>query len=265
MTGGSVHRAARRLTSAGSEALDEMVAEEVAVALVYNGVSHAVMMATPCDLEDFARGFSLTERIVEKPSEIYDIEVEPAERGIEVRLRIAGQRMAGLQARRRTLAGRTGCGLCGVDSLDEAMRPVAISSATETVSRQAIERAMAALPVEQRINRLNGATHAAGWARPDGTLVAVREDVGRHNALDKLGGALARSGLAASGGFVVVTSRCSYEMVHKAAALGAAAIAAVSAPTSLAIETAEQAGIALVAFVREGRLTVYANADRISA
>src|SRR5437763_897377 len=153
---GSLHRQARRLTAAGEETLDEIVAEEVAVALVYNGVSHAVMMATPCDLEDFARGFSLTERIVEKPSEIYDIEVEPIGRGIEVRLRIAAQRMAGLQERRRSLAGRTGCGLCGVESLDEAMRPVAILPTTGTVSRLAIERAMAALPVEQRINRLNG-------------------------------------------------------------------------------------------------------------
>jgi FdhD protein len=173
--------------------------------------------------------------------------------------------MAGLQQRRRTLAGRTGCGLCGVDSLEEAMRPVATSQAAETVSRQAIWNAMAALPARQQINRLNGATHAAGWAAADGTLLAVREDVGRHNALDKLGGALARSGAAIQGGFVVVTSRCSYEMVHKAAALRAAAIAAVSAPTSLAIETAEQAGIALVAFVRDGRLTVYANAGRIVA
>jgi FdhD protein len=133
------------------------------------------------------------------------------------------------------------------------------------VSRAAIERAMSALPGLQRINKLNGATHAAGWATPDGTLVAVREDVGRHNALDKLGGALAAGNGVASGGFVVVTSRCSYEMVQKAAALGAVAIAAVSAPTSLAIETAEQAGIALVAFVRAGRLTVYANAARVTA
>jgi formate dehydrogenase accessory protein FdhD len=262
VTDGSVHRAARRLTAAGSEALDEIVAEEVAVALVYNGVSHAVMMATPCDLEDFARGFSLTERIVEKPSEIYDIEVEPVERGIEVRLDIAAQRMVRLQERRRTLSGRTGCGLCGVDSIEAAMRPVTVLGAKLPVARGAIERAMAALPLEQRLNRVNGATHAAGWARPDGTLIAVREDVGRHNALDKLGGALAKSG-APQPGFVVVTSRCSYEMVHKAAALGAAAIAAVSAPTSLAIETAEQAGIALAAFVREGRVTVYANAERI--
>jgi FdhD protein len=267
---GSLHRQARRLTEAGAEALDEVVAEEVAVALVYNGVSHAVMMATPCDLEDFARGFSLTEHIVEKPSEIYDIEIEEIERGgggrgFEVRLDIASQRMAALQTRRRSMSGRTGCGLCGVDSLDAALRPVPRSAGQGRVSRAAIQRAMAALPGEQKINRQNGATHAAGWATADGTLVAVREDVGRHNALDKLGGSLAKAGTPTKGGFVVVTSRCSYEMVQKAAALGAVAIAAVSAPTSLAIETAEQAGIALVAFVRESRLTVYANPDRIEA
>ena len=271
---GSIHRTARRLTAEGSEALDEIVAEEVAVALVYNGISHAVMMATPCDLEDFGRGFSFTERIVEKASEVYDIDVEDMRdsagvRGIEVRLEIAAQRMVGLQKRRRTLAGRTGCGLCGVDSLEAALRPVPVVTAVGSVRRQAIEQAMTTLPDEQRLNRVNGATHAAGWASPDGRLIAVREDVGRHNALDKLAGALmARMSAGAAlepGGFVVVTSRCSYEMVQKAAALGATAIAAVSAPTSLAIETAERAGIALVAFVREGRLTAYAHADRIIA
>jgi FdhD protein len=262
---GSVRRPARRLTAGGGETGEETVAEEVAIALVYNGISHAVMMATPCDLEDFARGFSLTERIVERPSEIYDIEVEPIGRGIEVRLEIAAQRMAGLQERRRSLAGRTGCGLCGVDSLDAALRAVAAVSDPRPVARPSIERAMAGLPEHQKINRTNGATHAAGWAAADGTLVAVREDVGRHNALDKLAGALARGGGAEPGGFVVVTSRCSYEMVQKAAAIGASAIAAVSAPTSLAIETAEQAGVALVAFVRDGRLTAYAHADRITA
>lgn len=271
---GSIHRTARRLTADGSEALDEIVAEEVAVALVYNGISHAVMMATPCDLEDLGRGFSFTERIVEKASEVYDIDIEDMRdsagvHGIEVRLEIAAQRMVGLQKRRRTLAGRTGCGLCGVDSLEAALRPVSVVAASGSVRRQAIEQAMVALPGEQRLNRVNGATHAAGWATPDGRLIAVREDVGRHNALDKLAGALmARMSAGAameSGGFVVVTSRCSYEMVQKAAALGATAIAAVSAPTSLAIETAEQAGIALVAFVREGRLTAYAHADRIIA
>ena len=262
---GSVRRAARRLTAGGSEALEETVAAEVAVALVYNGISHAVMMATPCDLEDFARGFSLTERIVERPSEIYDIEAEPAGRGIEVRLEIAAQRMAGLKERRRSLAGRTGCGLCGVDSLDAALRSLPAVSNPLPVARLAIERAMKELPGHQKINQMNGATHAAGWASAAGALVAVREDVGRHNALDKLAGALALRGDAGPGGFVVVTSRCSYEMVQKAAAIGASAIAAVSAPTSLAIETAEQAGVALVAFVREGRLTAYAHADRITA
>ena len=263
-----MHRPARRLTAAGAETLDEIVVEEVAVALVYNGISHAVMMTSPRDLEDFARGFSLTEGIVARPSEIYEIEVETAGRGIEIKLRIAAQRMAALQERRRNLAGRTGCGLCGVDSLDAALRPVPPSSGAGTVSRRAIEKAMAALPAHQPLNRENGATHAAGWAEADGTLGAVREDVGRHNALDKLAGAMAviRAGAAGStsGGFVVVTSRCSYEMVQKAAAMGAAAIAAVSAPTSLAIETAQQAGVLLVAFVRDGRLTAYANTDLIA-
>ncbi|HKY91223.1 MAG TPA: formate dehydrogenase accessory sulfurtransferase FdhD [Nevskiaceae bacterium] len=263
MTEGSVHRAARRLTVAGGEALDEIVAEEVAVALVYNGISHAVMMATPCDLEDFARGFSLTERIVEKPSEIYDIEVEPVDRGIEVRLDIAAQRMVRLQERRRSLAGRTGCGLCGVDSIDAAMRPVTVVGATSPVSRQAIERAMAALPLEQRINRVNGATHAAGWSRPDGTLVAVREDVGRHNALDKLIGHLLTTKADLARGFLVITSRASYEMVLKAAVAGMPIVVAISAPTAYAVRIAEEAGITLVGFARRDRHTVYACPGRI--
>jgi FdhD protein len=260
---GSLRLSATRLQAAGNEALDEIVAEEVAVALVYNGISHAVMMATPCDLEDFARGFSLSERIVEEPSEIFDIEVESVGRGIEIRLEISSQRLAGLQQRRRSLAGRTGCGLCGVESLDAALRPVHPVVPEGSVSAAAIRRAMAELPAYQRINKLNGATHAAGWAAADGRLITVREDVGRHNALDKVLGALARSGDAKPGGFVVVTSRCSYEMVQKAAAGGALAIAAVSAPTSLAIETAEQAGMALIAFVRGERMTAYAHAERM--
>lgn len=260
---GSMRVMARRLTATGGDTRDETVAQEVAIALVYNGISHAVMMATPCDLEDFARGFSLTERIVERPSEIYDIEAEPVGRGIQMRLEIAAQRMASLQERRRSLAGRTGCGLCGVESLDAALRAVRRVETTTPVARRAVERAMAALPAQQGINRLNGGTHAAGWADVDGRLVAVREDIGRHNALDKLAGSLAKQDRTRSGGFVVITSRCSYEMVQKAAAIGATAIAAVSAPTSLAIETAEQAGIALIAFVRDGRLTAYAHANRI--
>lgn len=266
---GSVHLPARRLTASGVEPVDEVVAEEVAVALVYNGVSHAVMMATPCDLEDLGRGFSLTEGIVDRPSQIYDIEVEELAargglRGFEVRIEIASERMMALRERRRTLAGRTGCGLCGVETLDAALRPVSFVQEPGAIAPAAIARAMAALPGAQRLNRENGASHAAGWAAVDGTLIAMREDVGRHNALDKLAGALARDP-PEGGGFVVVTSRCSYEMVQKAAAIGAIAIAAVSAPTSLAIATAEQGGLALVAFVREGRLTVYAHPERIAA
>jgi formate dehydrogenase accessory protein FdhD len=264
---GSIHRAARRLSAAGGESLDEIVVEEAAVALVYNGISHAVMMATPCDVEDLARGFTLTEGIVAAPAEIYDVEVEPVGRGFEARLEIAAQRMAALQERRRNLAGRTGCGLCGVESLEAALRPVSIVPPALEVSRAAIERAVAALPGRQPLNRQNGATHAAAWADAGGALIAVREDVGRHNALDKLAGALVmlqKKGTPLEpGGFVVVTSRCSYEMVQKAAAIGAVAIAAVSAPTSLAIETAEQAGMTLAAFVREGRLTLYAHSERI--
>jgi FdhD protein len=262
---GFVHRPAHRFTAIGDEATDEIVVEEVAVALVYNGISHAVMMASPRDLEDFARGFSLTEGIVARRSEIYDIAVEEVGDGIEVKLEIASQRMSALRERRRSLAGRSGCGLCGVDSLNAAMRPAPFLKANGPVSRAAIQQAMSALPRLQPVNRQSGATHAAGWADREGTLVAVREDVGRHNALDKLAGAVAESGGALPGGFVVVTSRCSYEMVQKAAAMGAAAIAAMSAPTSLAIDTAGQAGIPLLAFVREGRLTAYALAERVSA
>ena len=264
--GGSIQTTARRLTPAGAELRDEVVAQEVAVALVYNGVSHAVMMATPCDLEDFARGFTLTEHLVEKPSEIYDIEVEPnaaaASRSISRSPPSACRRCRSGGAPWRAAPAAA----CAASTASRRrLRPVPATRATATVKRAAIARAMAALPPEQRINRDNGATHAAGWATLDGTLVTVREDVGRHNALDKLAGAIAKLGTLGEPGFVVVTSRCSYEMVQKAAAIDAAAIAAVSAPTSLAIETAEQAGLALVAFVRDNRLTVYAHGERIEA
>src|SRR5258706_2026408 len=176
---GSLHRPARRLTAAGAETLDEIVAEEVAVALVYNGVSHAVMMATPCDLEDFARGFTLTERLVEKPSEIYDIEVAPMGRGIECRLEIASQRMAALQERRRSLAGRTGCGLCGVDSLDAALRPVPPSAGARALPRPAIGKAKAGLPRRAPRHKEKGAPHAAGRGPPGGAVPARGREVCR--------------------------------------------------------------------------------------
>lgn len=242
-----------------------LVAEETAVALSYNGSTHAVMMATPADLEDFGIGFTLTEGIVERAAEIDSVELIETELGIEVRMWLDGDRAGSLAARRRAMSGPVGCGLCGIESLEQARRaPLRVASDTTFHARDLLA-AMQALAPLQVLNQQTRSVHAAAFWHPSTGIIAVREDVGRHNALDKLGGAIARSGDAAPGGFVVVTSRCSYEMVHKAAALGAAAIAAVSAPTSLAIETAEQAGIALAAFVRDGRLTVYANAGRIAA
>ncbi len=256
---------ATRFEQSAAVPRSETVAEEVPVALVYNGLSHAVMMATPADLEDFALGFSLTEGIVADAAEVYDIEVVPVSGGIEVRLDIAAERFAGLRARQRALAGRTGCGLCGVDSISEALRPVARVATASRFAPAAIDRAMAAFPAAQALNSEVGAVHAAGFADADGVLKLVREDVGRHNALDKLVGALARGGIPASAGFIVVTSRCSYEMVHKTAAAGIGLIAAVSAPTALAIRWAEDAGVGLVAFARDGRFTLYATPSRILA
>ncbi len=241
----------------------ETIAEEDPVALVFNELSYAVMMATPADLEDFALGFSLTEGILGSIDELHDIEVERLPRGAEVRMRIAASRFADLRARRRNLAGRTGCGLCGVDSIAEALRPVAKVGSDLSIAPDAIHAAMQAFPERQTLNRDVGAVHAAAFARADGTLVAVREDVGRHNALDKLVGHLARSRIDAGTGFVVVSSRCSYEMVHKTAAAGAPLIASVSAPTALAVEFAEEAGVGLCAFAREGRFTVYAAPSRV--
>ncbi len=196
----------------------EPVAEEVPVALVYNGLSHAVMMATPADLVDFAYGFSLTEGIIARADEIYDVETQVGGGGIEVHLTIAAERFAGLRHRKRALAGRTGCGLCGVDSIAEALRPVAKVASTARFSPEAITRAMADFQARQPLNAQVGAVHAAGLADAAGAIHLVREDVGRHNALDKLLGAAIRERRATEAAFVVVTSRCSYEMIHKTAA-----------------------------------------------
>lgn len=241
----------------------DAVAEEVPVALVYNGVSHAVLLASPCDLHDLALGFSLTEGILSSPRELYDIEVVPADHGVEVRMDVAAARMTALRERRRTMAGRTGCGLCGVESLREAVRPPNTVRRGGGLSACAIDRAMAGLAARQELHRETGAVHAAGWARWNGDLRMAREDVGRHNALDKLLGALARSDVEIEDGFVVVTSRASYEMVHKAAARGVQLLAAVSAPTALAIRMAEGSGITLVGFAAHRRHVAYAHAGRI--
>ncbi len=239
------------------------VAAEVPVALVYNGVSHAVMLATPQDLEDFALGFSLSEGIVGDARQLYGVEVERCGKGIEAQISIASERMAALKLHRRSLAGRTGCGLCGAESLDQAVRVPGTVEPGGHVHAEAIHRAMSQLSDEQALHRETGATHAAGWADWNGNLVLAREDIGRHNALDKLIGAMARRKLSPTEGFAVVTSRASYEMVQKAASAGFRLLAALSAPTELAVKLAEMSGLTLLGFVRSGRHTLYSHPERL--
>lgn len=240
------------------------LAEEVPVALEYNGISHAVMLATPADLEDFALGFSLSEGIVDAVGDIYGVDVEAGVQGITVRVEIATGAFVALKGRRRAVAGRTGCGLCGTESLDEVMRtPEPVRSQAEFDPRL-FEHAFAVLHKRQALLRDTGATHAAAWMRPDGEIALVREDVGRHNALDKLAGALARGGREdIARGAVIVTSRASYEMVQKTAAIGAGVLAAVSGPTAMAVRLADTAGITLAGFVRGGTMVVYSHPQRL--
>lgn len=255
---------ARRM--AGGRAVDslECLIQEVPVALVYNGISHAVMLASPTDLDDFALGFSLSEGILATPGELYDCEIVESADGIEVHLEIASERLAGLKARRRSLAGRTGCGLCGVDSLHAAVRQPAPVASRRPVPAASIHRALAELAAWQPLHCATGAAHAAAVADNDGTLRVVREDVGRHNALDKLVGALARRRFDPADGFALVTSRASYEMVQKAAAAGIGLLVAVSAPTAYAARVAAAANLTLVGMARAGRLTAYTHPDQLT-
>ncbi|SDO81739.1 FdhD protein [Ralstonia sp. 25mfcol4.1] len=240
------------------------LAEEVPVALEFNGISHAVMLATPADLEDFALGFSLSEGIVQAASDIYGVDLEASTQGITVKVEIATGAFVELKGRRRAMAGRTGCGLCGTESLDEVVRmPEPVRSQAEFDPR-VFEHAFAVLHKRQALLRDTGATHAAAWMRPDGEIALVREDVGRHNALDKLAGALARGGQEdIARGAVIVTSRASYEMVQKTAAIGAGVLAAVSGPTAMAVRLADTAGITLAGFVRGGTMVVYSHPHRL--
>lgn len=259
---------ALRLEGHGRQPRDELLAEEVPVAMVYNGISHAVMLASPLDLEDFALGFSLSEGLIDRPEDLLDLEVEPAvvdrpSAGLSIQMRVTLRCFMRLKERRRTLAGRTGCGLCGTESLAEAVRPVDRPVAAVQLGSAAIQRAMAELDAAQDLQRATGATHAAGWFDLEGRLRLAREDIGRHNALDKVLGAAARSGLDPAQAFVAVTSRASYEMVHKTAQAGVGLLVAISAPTALAVRTAQSAGLALVGFARAGRCTVYSGAERI--
>jgi FdhD protein len=245
----------------GTDAGERMTAEEVPVALVHDGSTTAVMMASPADLEDFAVGFSLTEGLVASLADIRGVEVAASDLGVEVRMWLAPQRAAQVAARRRRLAGPTGCGLCGVESLAEASRPPQWIARALSAAPDELLAAMQALSDAQDLGRRTRAAHAAGfWA--GGELVAVREDVGRHNALDKLVGALARQHLAPEG-VVLLTSRVSVEMVQKTAAFGAPILCAVSAPTTLAVRAAEAAGLTLVAVARSDGLEVFTRPERL--
>jgi formate dehydrogenase accessory protein FdhD len=260
---GVVERPAWRLSATTTESFPAQLVEEVPVALVYNGISHAVMLASPVDLADFALGFSLSEGIIDGPQELLDLELAPAGDGVEVRLTITARRFAGLKDRRRTLTGRSGCGLCGVESLADAMRPLPALADQTYLSLRAIRRALDGLAPLQRLNQAAGAVHAAAWADPDGLIRHLAEDVGRHNAFDKVIGAMARRRGGRPPGFAVLTSRLSYELVQKAATTGISALVAISAPTALAVETADRAGICLVALARADSVSVYAHPERI--
>ncbi|MGO9703165.1 MAG: formate dehydrogenase accessory sulfurtransferase FdhD [Xanthobacteraceae bacterium] len=241
-----------------------VIPEETAVAFTYDGGSYAVMMATPCNLEDFALGFSFTEGLVSSPADIRQLEViEHDTTGIELRMWLAEPRAAALSERRRHLAGPTGCGLCGIESLDEAVRaPRRVRDGTIFTPAE-IMRALEALPPRQELNRQTRAVHAAAFWRPGDGLIAVREDVGRHNALDKLVGALVREGKSGDDGMVLLTSRVSVEMVQKTAAIGAPLLVAVSAPTALALRTADAAGITLAAVARGDGFEIFSHPQRI--
>ena len=251
-----------RWRDGSAEDFSRELPEETPVALVHDATTTAVVMATPADLEDLGLGFSLTERIIDHPNHITALECVAAGDGIEVRMWLAGDASATLAARRRALVGPTGCGLCGIDSLSEALRPPPRVGEGLTVSAPAIHAAVAALSQAQRLGAATRAVHAAGWWTESQGLVAVREDVGRHNALDKLVGALSHT--PRPDGLLVLTSRVSVEMVQKAAVLGAQVVAAISAPTALAVRTAEACGMTLVAVAREDGFEVYTGHARIA-
>ena len=250
--------------ASGTAAANRMVPEETPVAFSFAGTTHAVMMASPADFEDFALGFSLTEGIIADPQEIEAIEVEDHGAGIDIQIRLKDLANTRFEARRRRLAGPVGCGLCGIESIEEAMRSVdAVGTSKLTLDADDIVRSVKLLSKQQPLHSETGAVHAAGFYIPGKGVVMAREDVGRHNALDKLAGALAKAGIDGTSGAVVVTSRVSVEMVQKTAAIGAAFIIAVSAPTALAIRTANEAGMTLVALVRGDDFDVFTHPDRV--
>ena len=241
----------------------DLVAEETPVALVYHDVPHVVMLATPADLEDYAFGFTLSEGLVASADEIRGVEVIPGEASTDVKISVAWERFTELLQRRRNLAGRTGCGLCGAETAEDAIRECQVVPAGVTVTATELHEAMAQLSALQLINARTGSVHAAAWVVPGRGIQVVREDVGRHNALDKTLGALARARADFAAGYMIITSRASYEMVQKAATVGVSLLVAFSAPTAFAVRLAKRSGLTLVAFARADKHMVYAHPHRI--
>ncbi|MBR0344416.1 MAG: formate dehydrogenase accessory sulfurtransferase FdhD [Rudaea sp.] len=260
---GAVTREVERHRHGVAARVRDAVAEEIPVAFVYNERPHAVMMATPADLEDFALGFSLSENIIDNAAQCTKIEVVEALAGIELHIAIPAEKAAKLEDRVRELTGRTGCGLCGAQTLDAAVRHPPAVAGSPDVREAALLRALGEMQKLQTINAATGAVHAAAWANLDGSVVLLREDVGRHNALDKLTGAMQRAGIDPRAGFLLVTSRASYEMVMKAATVGIGFLAAISAPTALAIALAQETDLTLVGFARADGYGLYAHGHRL--
>ncbi len=246
-----------------SSAVDQ-VAEEVPIALIYNGISHVVMLATPSDLADFALGFSLSEGVLHDKSDLYGVDVVLQSQGVELQMDVATACFMQLKERRRNLTGRTGCGLCGAESLDQALRLPAqtINLSASKILVKSIELAFKTMQSHQPLQQATGATHACAWVSTLGEIQLVREDVGRHNAMDKLIGALAKSPVQPDG-FVLTSSRASVEMVQKVANAGISILAAISAPTGLAIRLADTYGVTLIGFLRDNQFVIYTHKHRI--
>jgi FdhD protein len=241
----------------------DQVAEETPIALIYHNVPHVVMLATPANLEDYAVGFTLSEGLVAHPDEIREVDVTLGAEAVDVRITVAWDRFTELLHRRRNLTGRTGCGLCGAETAEDAIRQVAKVGPGTTVVTEDVHAALEQLGALQPINARTGSVHAAAWVCPGKGIQLVREDVGRHNALDKAIGALVRSKTDLASGYMLITSRASYEMVQKCATVGISFLVAVSAPTAFAVRLARQTGLTLVAFARRDRHVVYAHPERL--
>lgn len=238
------------------------VAREIPLALEYNCISHAVMMISPFDVEDFCMGFSLTEGIIDRPDQIMDLTIIPDEKGLIAAVEITPDCFKRLDEFKRTLAGRTGCGLCGVDRLDHAIRPLKPVISPLKVSADIVHSSMNNLSDLQIENKKTGALHAAAFVTSEGEIITVREDIGRHNALDKLIGHMMRNNINPAEGFALITSRCSFEMVHKCATFGIPLLAAVSATTDLALKLAEEADLTLIAFARRNGMNIYCDPQK---